>query len=122
MPLGIGMTPEKYVEIAYSKAPTLLTTASDLPRTSEASASLGLAYFVECRCCSSRYSAPEESATAAYCFPSRSLVRAIGVDVTASAVIRATRLVVSRDMRVRLPSIHSTAMNRPTGVSGVTSP
>ena len=31
MPLGIGMTPEKYVEIAYSKAPTLLTTASDLP-------------------------------------------------------------------------------------------
>ena len=46
MPLGIGIIPEKYVEIAFSKAPTLLTTASDLPRTSEASASLRLAYFV----------------------------------------------------------------------------
>ena len=46
MPLGIGMTPEKYVEIAYSKVPTLLTTASDLPPTSEASASFRSAYFV----------------------------------------------------------------------------
>src|SRR5499427_10833155 len=109
------MTPEKYVEIAYS---TLLTTASDLPRTSEASAPLRLAYFVYCRCCSSRYSAPEESATAANRLPSRSLVRAIGADVTASAVMRETRLVVSRDMRVRLPSIQSTATNRPTGVIG----
>ena len=70
----------------------------------------------------SRYSAPEESATAANRFPSRSLVRAIGADVTASAVMRETRLVVSRDMRARLTSIQSTAMNRPTGVSGVTSP
>src|SRR5215471_9338721 len=116
MPLGIGMIPEKYVEIVYSKVPTLLTTASDLPRTNEASASLRLGYLVYCRCCSSRYSAPEESATAANRFLSRSLVCAIGADVTASAVMRATRLVVSNDMRARLASIQSTAMNRPTGV------
>jgi hypothetical protein len=36
--------------------------------------------------------------------------------------MRETRLVVSRDIRVRLPSIQSTAMNCPTGVIGVTSP
>src|SRR5271166_751629 len=118
----MGITPLNCVEIMYCKAPTLLTTASDWPLARDFRASWRLAYFVYGKCRLSRYSAPEEFATAANRLPARSPSCANGPDSRRATVMLDTRIVVTKDISTRLVSIQSTAMKRPVPVLGVLSP
>src|SRR4029077_8587664 len=74
------------------------------------------------RLSSSRYSAPEDRATAASFFPIRSIDAALSRDSRRSAVNLETRLVDNSETNTRLLSIHNIATIRPLAVLGVLSP
>src|SRR5271166_1836229 len=106
----MGIAPLNCVEIIYCKAPTLFTTASDRSLARDFRASWRLAYFVYGKCSLSRYSAPEEPATATNRLPARSLSCANGPDSIRATVMLDTRIVDTRDISTRLAIIQSTAM------------
>ncbi len=73
---GTRRTCVKRAATKYCSAPTLLTTAFDWPLAKEVRASAKLSYFSYLRCSPSRYSAPEDCATAASFFPAQIAFRA----------------------------------------------
>src|SRR5208337_1034114 len=113
---------EKRETTKYWRAPTLFTTAFDRPSAKDERASAKVSYFWYLSCSPSRYSAPEDCATAASFLALKSLSVRMLLFSTRSAANRDTRLADNNETSARLVSIQTTATSWPRGVFGVLSP